>query len=306
MLNNLLVVAGNVGTLFLMMAVGFFFAKKGWLSENTLSQLSRLLLNVVAPCIVISSLQVEFSLELLEVVGKALLVLTASYVVYALITRLLFRRQPAVTRSVLRFGTMFGNVGFMGLPLISAVLGDTAIIYCVMSLVVFNVGNWTYGASLMGERASVRQALLNPGVVSFAAAMALFLGRVALPSPILSAMEYLGDLNTPLAMVVIGGQMAAVDLLDTFRERRLYWAAFLKLAAMPLLTLVLLLPLGLDPLLYLTAVILSGCPTAGATSMFSQMFHQDTATGARLVTLSTLLSIVTLPLVTLLAQSLVG
>lgn len=306
MLNNLLVVSGNVATLFLMMAVGYFFARKGWLSGNTLSQLSRLLLNVVAPCIVISSLQVEFSLELLGVVGKSLLVLTASYVVYALITRLLFRRQPAATRSVLRFGTMFGNVGFMGLPLISAVLGQSAIIYCVMSLVVFNVGTWTYGASLMGERASVRQALLNPGVIGFAAAMVLFLGHISLPAPLLSAMDYLGDLNTPLAMVVIGGQMASVNLLDTFRERRLYWATFLKLAAMPLLTLALLLPLGLDPMLYLTMVILSGCPTAGATSMFSQMFHQDTATAAQLVTLSTLLSILTLPSVTLLAQAVLG
>lgn len=306
MLSNLLVVSGNVATLFMMMAVGFILAKMKLLSEETLSQLSRLLLSVVTPCIIVNSMQMNFSLELLGILGKVLFALLVCYVIYGLLVRLLFHKQPAETRSVLRFGTMFGNVGFMGMPLILAVLGDPAVIYCALTMVIFNIGTWTYGVTLMGERISVKRVLLNPGVIGFAIAMILFLGRISLPAPVLSAVGYLSDLNTPLAMVVIGGQMASSKLLDTFRARRLYWAAFLKLVAMPLLTMVVLLPFKLNSMMYVTLVVLSGCSTAGGTGMFSQMLHQDTATAAQLVTLSTLLSILTLPPVTLLAQALAG
>jgi hypothetical protein len=158
----------------------------------------------------------------------------------------------------------------------------------------------------MGEKVSFRQAFLNPGVIGLVIGLALFLLRISLPAPVLSAVNYLGDLNTPLAMVVIGGQMAGADLAATFRQVRLYLAAAIKLVAMPILTMLVLLPFHLDIQLYLTVVILSGCPSAGATSMFAQMCRRDTSTAAQLVTLSTLLSVVTLPLMTLLARLIAG
>lgn len=306
MLHEFLVVAGSVATLFLMMAVGYFFAKKGMLGQQALSQMSNLLLKVVAPCVMIGALQVDFSTELLKTLGTALAVLAGLYVLYGVLVHFLFRKQPDQTGAPLRFGVMFGNIGFMGLPLISAVLGDEALIFCVVALAVFNIANWTYGAVLMGEPVSVKKAVINPGVIGTAIAVALFLLRIRLPGPVLSAVNYLGDLNTPLAMVVIGGQMASANLLATFKERRLYLATALKLVVVPLLTLAVLLPFGLDPMLALTVVILAACPTAGVTSMFSQMFHKDTAMAAQLVTLSTLLSIVTLPIMALLARQLVG
>lgn len=304
--SDLLVVAGSVATLFLMMAVGFVFAKLGLLTKDTQGQLSALLLKVVAPCIMIGSLQTEFSRSVLFDMLWVLAALVGTYVIYGVAVGFLFRRQPAETRSSLRFGVMFGNVGFMGIPLISSVLGAEALMFCTMSLVVFNTANWTYGTVLMGARVSLRRTVVNPGVIGMVIAMALYLAQIRLPGPILSAVEYMGDLNTPLAMVVIGAQMARADLLATFRETRLYAAAALKLVVMPLVTLAVLLPLGLKPMALMTIVILAGCPTAGATSMFAQMFDRDTAAAARLVTLSTLLSILTLPLVALAARYLGG
>lgn len=303
-LNDLTIVADSVATLFLMMAVGFALAKKKLVGTETLSQLSRILLKVVAPCVVISSLQVDFSMELLKTMGMALLVLAVIYVLYYILVCLLFKRQPEATRASLRFGTMFGNVGFMGLPLIQAVLGQEATIFCVMSLAVFNVSSWTLGVSFMGERVSAKKAVLNPGVLSLLAGLVLFVLQIRLPSPVLSAVEYMGSLNTPLAMVVIGGQMAGADLPATFKEKRLYGATLVKLVVMPLLTLLVLLPLRLERLMFLTIVILSGCPSAGVTSMFAQMYRKDTAASAQMITLSTLLSIITLPLVALLARQL--
>ena len=306
LLNDLLVVSGSVFTLFLMMGVGFFLAKKQLFSRETQSQLSSLLLKVVTPCITVGSLQIDRTAEVLRQMASALGALVGTYVLCGVVIWFLYHRQPEETRASLRFGTMFGNVGFMGIPLISSILGDEAVIFCVMSLVVFSVSNWTYGVAVMGERVSLKRAILNPGVIGMVIAMTLFLLEIRLPAPILSAVNYLGDLNTPLAMVVIGGQMAGADLLVTFKDRRLYLSTALKLIAMPLAVLLVLLPFRLPSVILLTVVILAGCPSAGATSMFAQMFGKDIPTAARMVTLSTLLSILTLPAVALLARVVAG
>lgn len=123
MLGDFLVVASSVVTLFFMMGVGFFFGKRGMLYSDTLSQLSRLLLTVVCPCTVINALQVERSTQLLAGMGQALLLVAVSYVVFGGAAHFLFPRQSAPTRAALRFGTVYGNVGFMGLPLVMSVLG---------------------------------------------------------------------------------------------------------------------------------------------------------------------------------------
>ena len=223
MLGDFLVVASSVVTLFFMMGVGFFFGKRGMLYSDTLSQLSRLLLTVVCPCTVINALQVERSTQLLAGMGQALLLVAASYVVFGGAAHFLFPRQSAPTRAALRFGTVYGNVGFMGLPLVMSVLGEGAVPYCAMGIAVFNVANWTHGVTVMGQKGSLRRAVLNPGVIGFAIAMALFVGGVALPGPVRSAVEYISGLNTPLAMVVIGGQMAGADLAATFQGWTAIW-----------------------------------------------------------------------------------
>lgn len=306
LINDLKIVSGSVFTLFLMMAVGFFLAKKKLLTRETQSQMSSLLLKVVAPCIMIGSLQIDRTPEILGSMAAALAVFAATYALSGLVIWFMYRGQPADTRASLRFGTMFGNVGFMGLPLITSILGEGAVIYCVLGLVVFSVANWTYGIAVMGEKVSLKKAVLNPGVIGMIIAMALFLLQLRLPAPILKAVNYMGDLNTPLAMVVIGGQMAGADLLATFKERRLYLAAVVKLIVMPLVVLAVLLPFSPDSVILLTVVILAGCPTAGATSMFAQMFGKDTSAAARMVTLSTLLSILTLPVIALVARLVAG
>lgn len=112
----------------------------------------------------------------------------------------------------------------------------------------------------------------------------------------------MADLNSPLAMIVIGGQIAGADLAATFTQRRLYAASAIKLVAIPAALMLVLLPLRLDPMLYCATVILTATPAAGATGIFAQRFGQDTTTAAQYITLSTLLSIITLPIFAVLAQ----
>ena len=308
MLAYLLVVAGQVLTLFLLMGAGFVLFRRGTLNGEGLAQMTHLLLYVVTPCIIIRSLQTDWDSALLYNLAVGALLLALSYVVYGLLVQLLFRQRAAEERAVLRFGAMYGNCGFMGLPLVAEVLGEEALIYAALCVVCFNVASWVHGVVLMGGRqaASVKRALINPGVVPLVCGLPLLLLRLRLPHVVDSAVGFLADLNTPLAMVVIGGQMAQANWAGTFRERGLYGAAAVKLVILPALTALLLLPFHLDPTMYTTLVILAAVPSAGLTAMFAQRFNRCPATAAQLVTLSNLLCVITLPLFAVLARALAG
>lgn len=305
MLNSFLVVGSSVLTLFLMMAVGFVLGKLGMLSKETLSQLSRLLLCVVSPAIMIDTFLGE---ERTAAAVRGLLiagaVLVVTYVLNMVLVQLLFRRSGE--KGVLRFACMYGNTGFMGIPLIQTVLGPAGMMPTVISLVVFNITTWTHGSALIGGRLSLKKGLLNPGTIGFVLAAILFGLQVELPAPVMKAVGTIGSLNTPLAMVVIGAQMSAVDFRELVRDGRGWLVSAVKLLAMPVVTMLVMLPLKLEPVTFMAIAILAACPVAGATSLFCQINGKDPSMAARTVTLSTVLCIITLPAVAAVAGMLAG
>ena len=306
MIQALLVVGGSVLTLFLLMAVGFVFGRMGLLSGETLSQVSRILLYVVIPSIMITSFEVERTPESQGQLLNALAVMVGVSVVDMALSLFLFPREGKEHQGIMRFAAVYGNTGFMGLPLIQSTLGDEAMMIAVVGLAIFNTATWTQGRALIGGRAelSVKKVALNPGVLGFVIGLLLFFTGWRLPGPVDSAVGYLGSLNTPLAMVVIGGQMAQADFVEVFSTKKLYLVSAVKLLGIPLLTGLALLPFRLDPVVYVAVVILAGCPTAGAPSLFAQSMGRDAALAARQVTLSTLLCVVTLPVAAVAAQML--
>lgn len=304
MLQEFLVVGGSVLTLFLLMSVGFVFGRMGLLSGETLSQVSRILLYVVTPCIMIHSFEVERTPASQAQLFLTLAAMAGLYVVYMALSAVLFPREGEAHRGIMRFAAVYGNAGFMGLPLIQSVMGDEAMMIAVVGLAVFNTVTWTQGRALIGGRGelALKKVALNPGIIGFVVGIALYFTGWRPPAPVDSTIGYLGSLNTPLAMVVIGGQMAQADLVKVFSTKKLYLVSAVKLLGLPALTGLLLLPFRLDPMVYVASVILAGCPTAGATSLFAQSMGRDSAVAAQQVTLSTLLCIVTLPVMASLAQ----
>lgn len=307
MLNSVLVVGSSVLTLFLLMAVGFVLGKLGILVKDTLARMSKVLLCVVSPAIMIDTFLAE---ERTAATVRGLLiaggVLAVTYVLNMVLAQLLFRRSE--DRGVLRFAVIYGNTGFMGIPLIQSVLGSAGMMPTVISLAVFSITTWTHGNVLIGGRKqlSVKKALINPGVIGFLIALVLFALQVKLPVPAARTVSYIGSLNTPLAMVVIGAQMASVDFRELLRDGRGWLVSALKLVAVPMVTMLVMLPLKLDPVVFMAIAILAACPVAGATSLFCQINGKDPAPAARAVTLSTVLCIVTLPVMAALAGILAG
>ena len=308
MLGRILIVAGQVFTLFLMMGVGFFCAKKKWIDSTGTSQMSFLLLHIVTPCIIIDSLQMENTPQLLEKMLWAALIMTSFYIVSILLGKLFFRGEPQGRQKVLRFSVIYSNTGFLGLPLVQAVLGEEAVIYATISVVIFNLFTWTHGAVMMGgrEAMSIRKALVNPGTVALAIGLPLFLFSVSLPGFLGDGIHMMAQLNTPVAMVVIGALMASSSLKLSFTQGRLYLVSLLRLVVIPLFFLLVLWPLHLDYLLYASCVILCSSPVAGMTAIFSLKYGEDTVLASQGITLSTILSILTMPVFAAAAEFLAG
>lgn len=252
MLSNLLTVTGQVATLFLMMAVGFVLGRAGKITEAGRSQMSYLLLYIVCPCVMVDCFLVKRTPALTQEVAVGSAAALACYLLFFAVSLLFFRRQPADARDTLRFAAVYGNIGFMGLPLVQSILGEEALVYGALALLAFNLTSWTLGVLIMGGRAafSLRRAVLNPGVIGIGLGLLCFLSGLRFPSPVGAALSFLSDLNTPLAMVVIGTQLAEAHLPSTFRQPRNYLVSFLRLALFPTLTALLLLPLRSSSGLY--------------------------------------------------------
>lgn len=310
MFQNLQIVALQVLILFLLMAVGFFFAKAKKLDKAGADQLSSLLLYIVTPCVIVNSLQVENNPEMLKNMGVAFLLASVVYLIGFALSPLFFRKQPEGARSVLRACSIYSNCGYMGLPLVQAVLGEEAVIYAAISVVALNLQLWTLGARVMGGAGKIplRKILVNPGTLGLVLGLPLFLLSIRLPGFLATPVTMFANLNTPVAMVVCGVYIAFSDLRRCFTQGRLYFASFLRLVLYPgiFLGLMLLLPVRPDPLLFAAVAITASAPTAAATTVLAADYQRDTALSSQMITVTTLLSILTMPVFAALVQSILG
>lgn len=305
MLNNFLTVGHQVLILFILIMLGFVAGKTKLFSEAGAKSMTNIVLYTVTPCVIIEAFQREFNKELLHSLIIAVVAAVLVHLVSILLAKLCLRSKDESKRKVLRFAAVFSNCGFMSLPLQQAVLGDDGVFYGAAFLAVFNVFVWTYGLfSMSNEKnvVSLKNIVLNPGIIGTAVGIILFLCSVRLPSLILTPISYLADLNTPLPMLIIGYYLSCANISRAFTSFRSYVSMFLRLIAVPLITLFALYFLNIRGDLMVSIVISCAAPIAAITTMFSAKFQRDVELSVSLVSASSILSIATMPLVVGLAQ----
>lgn len=309
-----LVVLMQTLVMFTLMLVGFVLVKSRVLTDGGIRQLSSLLMTVVMPALMIDSCQLTFDRErLLGFFFALLLALLAHLVHIAIATPLYYRGNPSFDQGMSTFCCIYSNAGFMGLPLIQASLGEEALFYAAAYLVVFNLFSWTHGVMVLrcqkklGGLRELAGLAKNPGVIGVAVGLLLFFCRILLPSPLGPALHYVASMNTPVAMLICGALIAASDFRRLLRDRHIYLVSFVKLLAAPAACILLYKLLRLDTLLpdagYLMMIniIAAACPTAVSASVLPSRYGLKGEYGSQIVSVSTLLSVLTLPLVVLIA-----
>ncbi|NLO35894.1 MAG: AEC family transporter [Clostridiaceae bacterium] len=300
--DNALLVGNQVLILFLLIFVGLAARRFHLLDEQGVHQLTNLLLVIITPTVIILSFQTPFERTLLLGILIAAGFAVLTHVVGAVAGRICFRHQPDGRRRVLSYAVVFSNCGFMCLPLLDAVLGSRGIFYGSVYIAVFNIAQWTYGIILMAGRQQeikLRRALLNPGTVALLIGLPLFLAGIRLPALPTRVLEYVAAVNSPVAMFIIGAQMASVSLHRITGPGSFSLAVALRLLVVPLVMLLGLLLIPLDRVLALSILIPAAAPAAAATAIFAGRYKQDTTLATQLVTVTTFLSILTMPLLIL-------
>ena len=296
-------IVNKVAVMLVMIVLGYVITRRGILTEKGAGEITSLLLKIVTPCLIVNSLlSSEGDLtagEMLLALGLAILSLGIGIAV----SYLFFRQEPPDRKKVLRFSLIFSNAGFMGIPLVQGIVGARGVVYGSLFVVAFNLVCWTYGYAMMtGGKLNLRSAILNPGILGLAIGLPLYFFRVPLPPVVMEPITFLADLNTPLAMLVIGSHVARVDLRSALMDLSVYKLSFLRLLAVPLLYLGALLLLRPEPDLLLSSVIQASAPVAANCVLFAVAYGGNAPLASKTVAVSTVLSILTIPLMTVLAQ----
>lgn len=304
MISSFLTIGQQVLILFVLIAVGFVLGKLRMMDARFTRTMSNLILTVVVPCITIVSFQRPLEQESLSQFCTIMAIAVVVHGLNILLAHGFLRKKDAL-QPLLQFSVVFSNCAFMAYPLLTALLGASGVFLGSAYVAVFNVLTWTYGVVLMtGERKqlSVKKAVLNPGVIGVVIGLALYLLQISIPTTLLTPMQYISNLNTPLPMLIVGYQLSQVDLRRTLHSGRCWLSMALRLVVSPLLTLGLCLLLGASPSVTMAVVITASAPAAAALSMYAARFEKDTDFASSIVSTHTLFSALTMPLMVGLAQ----
>ncbi len=304
MLESLFTVAQQVGVLFALMAVGFACNKTKLVTESSIKGMVNLLILIVTPCLIVHSFQAQtFHPNLLVGLGWAFAFSIFAPALGVLAATVFIRDRDVRTRSVLRCAIVFSNAGFMGIPLEYALLGPDGVFYGVAYVVVFNLMFWSWGlVTFCGslKDVKVRTLFLNPGSIGVVLGLPFFLFSLKLPDCVGTPVRMMADLNTPLAMVIIGFSLAEAKFGPVLREAKAYLAGVLRLVVIPgffLATIYGLHCLGVrfEGKMAVAITIAASAPVAALTSMFAVRYERDVPLSVGLVSATTLLSILTMP-----------
>lgn len=305
---NVLTAFTQVIILFIIAMVGFICHKTGIYTEKASRMTTDLLFYIVAPAIIVRSFAgMEYNRDALKGLLMALLGGFFFHIVGMVFAKFLFNKGDKDTACIFKYACVYGNVGYMALPLVQAVLGDEGVFYCSVILVPFNLLSFTHGVGIMQKKEdkkgfNLKKLIVNPGVVGVALGLPLFLSGITLPDVIYRPISYIADLNTPLAMVMFGTYLASADWKTLFSDKRIFGTAFVKIVAVPLITILGLKLMGFGGTLFVACVLSSSAPTASNTVMFSAKYGRDTALAPKVTSLVSVLSILTMPVMIAIAQ----
>ncbi len=299
--NLTVIAAGQVFVMFLLILTGFVAVKASAVPAKARSSLSDLLVNIVLPAMIINSYVIDFDPSILPNLLRTLTASIVAQVIVLLLSVLICIKIKNEDMPLMRIAMAFGNAGYMGFPLIRALFGSEGILYASIFLTVFNLLLWTIGVhSVEREKGSgglsiVIEVVKNPVVIAVVIGVVIYFARIPVPDLILQPIQLLGNMNTPLSMFITGMIMAGGGILKTLRDMRLWECISVRLILSPLLALLLCRLMGIGGMVGAVVILLSGCPSASVVSVFAVKYHYDESLGAGLVVISTLLSILTLP-----------
>ena len=306
MFQNFITVGTQVLELFILIAVGFLCGKIKLLNDTAVKAITNIVLYIVSPCVIVQNFIRPFDQSMLNGLLIAAGAAMCIHITAIAIAMLVFHDKIPERNRVYRFALIFSNCGYMSLPMQQAILGSDGVFFGAVYIVIFNIVMWTFGVWLSsgeGKSLSAKKILLNPCIIGMAVGVVIFLTSLPVPEIVTKPIGFLANLNTPLPMMVVGYYLSKSKILDAFKDVKGFLCVLFRLIVMPVLAFGGMMICGIRGTVLITCVIAGSAPVAAATTMFAAKFDNDAKLSVNLVTLSTLLSVITMPLIVGFAQT---
>lgn len=299
----MLAILEQIAILLLLIMIGAAATRFGVLSQNAVQGINRLIIWVCFPALLIANMDKTFTIEMLHS-SLALLLISAGCYTALIIGLEIWRRfskAPAKQLGLVQFLILMGNTAFMGFPVINAIYGQDGIFYASMFNIWHNFVCYSYGFYLLHrqKKPKLLKILANPAFIATIAGFILFLLPFTLPYVLHYPLEWVGNMTIPLSLFVVGYQFAHIKPKELLRPKTLWFISFIRLIVFPCILLPVLYAIGLRGTLLVVPVIIFATPVALTAGTFAKEYGHDEVLGSKAVLLSNFLSVITLPLLSI-------
>lgn len=298
------VVIGQMIVLFALMGLGFLLYRVNILDLNTNSKLTSLVLSVTTPCMVLNSVlctkKYSDPQTIFTILGIAVVTYIVTPFIGILINKLL--RLPTNQTGLYVFMTVFSNIGFIGYPIMKAIFGNDSVFHTSLFGMVFNIMLFTLGVYLIGigqqgnNKLNLKN-LITPGVICSFLALILYLLHLRAPQIVTDFTSMIGDMTTPLAMIIIGVTLGAMNIREVFNELRVYIYTIIKQLILPVITYPIIVFLIKDNYLRGLTLVMLSMPVGSSAVLFTNKYGGDSELAAKTIFMTTLISVFTIPLI---------
>lgn len=282
----------------ILMLAGVMCRKTGIVSAQTNRDLSKLVLQVVNPAVIFMSYQTELHKHLVRNLLLTFGLSAAAFAVMIGVTYILIRPKEGRETEIERFSAIYSNCGFMGIPLVSAMFGMEGVFYLAAYITVFNLLAWTHGIILISGEKSLRQVVkvfYSPTVIAIALGLLCFFFQIRLPELPAQVMEYIVQLNTPLAMIVSGVSMSDTDVISMLKKGGVYRVCLIKLIILPVILSIALSFLTISSEVRLTILVAASAPPAAMCTLQCLRYGKNNLYSSEIFTAGTIFSAFSLP-----------
>ena len=297
---DLTVIINKVISLFLIMIIGVYGNKRKIITPTINKGLTNILLEITLPCLVVSSFIFDMDDELKNNIIKCFIYSPIVFIITILISYIALFPIKSDKKIIMQFANVFSNCGFIGFPIIYSIFEGEGVIYASIFNMFFTILVWTYGILLFTGKINIKEikkVLVNPSVIAVYIGIVLFIFKIDIPEVITSTMDLVGAVTTPLSMIIVGVILSHISFKKYMSDWTVYYSSLLKLIITPLALFMIFKILKIHSVLSNTMVLLTAMPTAAITSILAENLNKEKEYATILVFISTVLSLVTFPLI---------
>ncbi|MCD8230575.1 MAG: AEC family transporter [Clostridiales bacterium] len=303
-----MIIASTMCKLLVAMLIGFYLFRKGILNTEVNAKLSAMIVQITCPCIILNSIS-TVSHDDPQMILKLFLAGVVMYMIFPILARILTKimRVPAYLRGTYMCMFIFSNNSFIGYPVVQALFGDSAIFYITIFNMPFNILFFTLAMHYFQKDAAIEahntekhkpqlRSLINNGIIASVAALVIYFANIPMPDIFYTCVGFIGNITTPLSMIIIGSSMAAASFKEIRTEKGIWPMLPIRLGLMPLIVWAFMHLWTSDPTIISICTIGAGMPVAALVAMGSAPYPRQNKTASIGVVISTLCSLITIPI----------